>query len=185
MPSAPAGLHHVTAIATDPVGFVVFLLWGVGVRVLAPGRGRVLEEDGEMQAAVGHPRGELLDGPLDRLHALGHHARDRRRHQRGQRAGEAADAQRAPVVAELGELGVGQRQALGHGVRVIERDRPRVGQRETPGPAVQQPRAELALERGHLLGHGRLGQRQLARGGGERAGVRDGAEGEQPARIQH
>ena len=154
-------------------------------RVLAPGRGGILEEHGDVQAAVGHPRGELLDGALDRLHALGHDARDRRRHQRGQRAGEAADAQRAPVVAELGELGVGQRQTLGHGVRVIERNRPRVGQRETPGPAVQQPRPELALEGGHLLGHRRLGQRQPARGGGERAGACDGAEGEEPARIQH
>ena len=63
--------------------------------VLARGSGRVLEQHGDVQAAVGHARGELLDGALDRLHPLGHHARDGRRHQRGQRAGEAAHAQRA------------------------------------------------------------------------------------------
>ena len=86
---------------------------------------------------------------------------------------------------ELGELGVGQRQALGQGVGVLERERAGVGQRQPAVPAVQQPRPQLALERGDLLGHRGLGQRQLTRGGRERSGPRDGAEGEQPTRIQH
>ena len=153
--------------------------------VLAPRLGRVLEEHGDVQAAIGHARGELLDGALDRLHALGHHARDRRRDQRGQCAGEAADAQRAPVVAELGELGVGQREARRQRLRVVERHRPGVGQGEPAGAAVQQARSQLTLERGHLLGDRGLGQRELACGGRERAGLRDRVEGEQPARIQH
>ena len=154
-------------------------------RMLARRRGRVLEEHGDVQAPIGDARGELLDRPLDSLHALGHHGGDRRRHQRGQRAGKASDAQRAAIVAELGELDVGQGEALRHRLRVIERDRARLGQGQAPGPAMQQPRPQLALERGHLLRDRRLRQRQLARGGRERAGLRDGTEGEQPPRIQH
>ena len=136
-----------------------------------------------MEAAVGDAGGQLLVGALDGLHALGHDAGDRRGDERGQRAGEAADAQRAAVVAELGELAVGQREALGHRLRVIERDGARLGQRQPARPAVQQPRPQLALERGHLLRDRRLRERELARGGRERAGLRDRAEGEQAARI--
>ena len=134
-------------------------------------RGGVLEEHGDVEAAVGHAGGELLDGALDGLHALGHHAGDRRGHERGHRAGEAAHAQRAAIVAELGELGVGQREALGHGLRVVQGDRPGLGQREAAGPAVQQARSQLALERGDLLGDRGLRERQLARRGRERAGL--------------
>jgi hypothetical protein len=138
-----------------------------------------------MQAAVGHARGELLDRPVDRLHALGDHARDRGRDERGQGAGEAADAQRAAVIAQLGELDVGQGEALGDRLRVIERDGARLRQGQPARPAVQQTRSQFALERGHLLGDRRLREGELARGGRERAGLRDRAEGEQAPRIQH
>jgi hypothetical protein len=153
--------------------------------VLAGCGGRVLEQHGHVQAPVGHAHRELLHGALDRLHPLGHHARDGRGHQGGQCAGEAAHAQRPAVVAELAELGVGQRQALGQCVGVLERDRARVGEGQAAGPAVQQPCAELALQGGDLLRYRGLGQRQVTRRRGERSGARDGAEGEQPARIQH
>ena len=150
------------------------------------GVGRVLEEHGDMQAAVGHARSELLDGALDRLHALGHHARDRRRHQRGQRAGEAADAQRAPVVAELGELGVGQRQALG---QRLARARARPSRRRSasspPAPRCSSRAPSSRSSAATCWETAGWVSDELARGGRERAGVRDGAEGEQPARIQH
>ena len=108
--------------------------------MLARRRGRVLEEDGECRLPSATPAASSLDRPLDRLHALRDHARDRRGHERGQRAGEAADAQRPAVLAELGELDVGQGEALGQRVGVIERDGARLGEGQPARPAVQQAR---------------------------------------------
>ena len=53
----------------------------------------------------------------------------------------------------------------------------------TAGAAVEQPDAELALERGDLLGDGRLGQGERLGRARERVAVRDLAEGEHPARV--
>ena len=63
------------------------------------------------------------------------------RHERGQRAGEAAHAQRPAVVTELGDLRVGQRQALGQASAWASASAPGLGGVRPAGPAVQQPRA--------------------------------------------
>jgi hypothetical protein len=66
---------------------------------------------------------------------------------------------------------------------VLEQHGARGRELEPARTAVQQPRSELALERGDLLGDGRLRERQLARGLRERAPVSDGPERQQPSRF--
>jgi hypothetical protein len=56
-------------------------------------------------------------------------------------------------------------------------------QRQPPGAAMQQSRAHLGLERRHLLGDRRLGERERRRGAGERTLVSDRPEREESARV--
>ena len=85
----------------------------------------------------------------------------------------------------LGDLGAGLREPLGDGVGVREQQRADLGRRGAAGAAVQQADAELALERGDLLGDRRLRQRERLGRAGERPAVRDLAKGEQAARVDH
>ena len=71
----------------------------------------------------------------------------------------------------------------GDRIRVLEQDRALRLQAQAARLARQQPHADLALQRGDLVGHRRLGERQRARGARERALVGDGAEGQQAARV--
>ena len=81
--------------------------------------------------------GELLAQP-----------RDRGRDDGGERARERADAQRLALGGgQLGDLGVGLREPVGDRVGVGEQQRARLGRRRAARPAVEQPHAELALER--------------------------------------
>src|SRR5947207_11690141 len=81
------------------------------------------------------------------------------------------------------ELLAGKPEAVGDRVRMLEQDRALGGEPEPTGLALEQPDADLALERCDLCGDRRLGEGELARRGGERALVRDGAEREHAARI--
>ena len=75
----------------------------------------------------------------------------------GERGRERADAQpRALCVGGDGELRVGELEALGDGVGVLEQDRAGGGEREAAGVAVDQPRADLAFEQRDLVGDRRL-----------------------------
>ena len=89
------------------------------------------------------------------------------------------------VLDQLPELALGQAQAVGDDVGVLEQQRARLGQREPAGPALEQPRARLALQRGDLLRHGGLGQRQRLGRAGEGAEAGDLAEREHAAGIEH
>ena len=82
-----------------------------------------------------------------------------------------------------GELLVGELEALGDGVGVLEQDLALAGESKAAGLALEQPRADLALQCRDLVGDRRLGERELAGGARERALMRDGAERQHAARI--
>jgi hypothetical protein len=73
-------------------------------------------------------------------------------------------------------------QAVDHVVDGLEEDLPHVGQRHAPAATGEELNAELLLERADLVGHGRLGDRQLAGRGGE--AERPGDRPEQPQPVQ-
>ena len=154
-------------------------------RMLLGGGIGVLEADRHVQRAGGDARVELVEGSLDGVHARALERRDRRGHEHGQRAGKRAHPQRHVVRTELGHLRVGQGQAVGQCVGVGEQQRARVGDVDAARAALEQPGADLALERRDLLGHGGLGQRELARGRRERTRSHYGTQREQTARIVH
>ena len=84
---------------------------------------------------------------------------------------------------QLAELGLGEREALRDRVGVREQDLAGAREPEPARLAVEQPRADLALERRDLLRDRRLGERERARRLRERALVGDRAEGEHAPRI--
>ena len=123
----------------------------------------------------------LLDGdPGARMG--GADARDGGGHEPRERGREGADAQeRALVVGDLGELGAGELEALGDRVGVLEQERAGRRELQAAAAAIEQPRADLVLERRDLMRDRRLRERELARRPRERPLVRDGAEGEHAA----
>ena len=111
---------------------------------------------------------------------------DRAVDDRGERAGERADPQRRPHGAgQLGDLRVGLGEPAGDRIGVREQQRARLGHRRAAGPAVEQPDAQLALERGDLLGDRGLRQGERLGRARERAAPGDLAEGEQAAGVDH
>jgi hypothetical protein len=105
---------------------------------------------------------------------------------RRERARERADPQpQAALGHQLAELAVRQVQAVVDDVGVLEQQRAGLRERQPARPAIQQPGAELALERRDLLRDGRLGQRERPGRARERPVARDLAERQHPARIQH
>ena len=88
-------------------------------------------------------------------------ARERLRHAGGERAREGADVQLARDVArELLELARGELEPVGDHVGVRQQQLAGGRELQAARPAVEQPRARLALERGDLLGDRGLGERQ-------------------------
>ena len=150
--------------------------------VLAARLGGVLERHGEVQVAGPHAlRQRAATRPPRRSRGRPRAAR-RRRDEARERGRERAEPQRRALAAgDLRELGVGELRAAPRPRRHARAGRRPRGSAEAAGAAVEQPRAELALERRDLLGDRRLRQRQLARGLRERAPLRDRAECEQPA----
>jgi hypothetical protein len=133
-----------------------------------------------VEPAVRHRRPELLSrrlGGLDvDVRPLLPQPRDRRRNH--------ADFQRVAVGRrQLGDLLVGLREPVGDGVGVGQKQRAGLGGLRPAGAALEQPHAELALERADLLGDRGLRERQLLAGARERALARDLAERQQPPRV--
>ena len=91
---------------------------------------------------------------------------------------DAADAQ-------LAELRVDGGQPSGERVGVREKQLAGRGEAQAAGPAVQQQRADLALQRRHLLRDRGLGERERLGRAGERRATRDLAEREESPRVQH
>ena len=156
------------------------------VRRLARAR-RVLEAEREMQLAGAHALGQvvaaLVDADLDVGVALAQ-AGEGVGDEPGERGREGADAQPdAAAVGGRGDLGVGELEALGDGVGVREQDLALGGEPQAAGLALEQARADLALEGADLVGDRGLGERERAGGAGERAVVRDGAERQHATRI--
>ena len=83
------------------------------------------------------------------------------------------------------DLGLGQAQLGEDGLGVAQEDLARRRQRHPARVAHEQPRLELALEAGDLLGDRRLGEREGGRGVGERAARGDLAEDGEQARVEH
>ena len=137
--------------------------------------GGVLEADRDVQRAVRDRRAVVGGRALDDLDLqVGRvlvQLRDRRRDDRAERARERAGAQRLALGGDaLGDLLAGLGEPLGDGVGVGEQQRADLGRRRAARAAVEQADAELALERGDLLGDRRLGQRERLGGARERAG---------------
>ena len=89
----------------------------------------------------------LVDGDLGVGVVLAQ-ARDGGGDEPGERGWEGADAQPgALAVGGDGELVVGELEALGDGVGVLEQDLALAGEPQAAGLALQQPRADLALQR--------------------------------------
>ena len=85
----------------------------------------------------------------------------------------------------LGELAGGELEPVRDDVGVVEQQRAGRRERQAAGPALEQLRAGLALQRGDLLGDGGLRQRQRLGRAREGSQPRDLAEGEHAARIDH
>ncbi len=109
---------------------------------------------------------------------------DRRRHRRGQRGRDQPDAQlgRAPAGQRAGRLA----GALGRAQRVQrlgQEGRARLRQRHAARRALEEPHAQLVLERTDLRAERRLRDPQLARGLREARGAGDGREVAQVAEL--
>jgi hypothetical protein len=148
----------------------------------------VLEGEGRVQAAVLHGGFEVDhrafgDLDLERGVALAQDV-DGGGDDGGEGAREGADAQEGALLGdELRELLGGEREPAGDGVGVFEKEPAGGGRCAAAGAALEEAGAELALERGDLLGDRGLAEVQRVRGAGERAVAGDLAEGEQAAWI--
>ena len=148
----------------------------------------VLEVDGEMELSGSDAFGQLVGGALldgdPGARMGGADLRDRRRHEARESGREGADAQeRALVVGDLGELERGEVEAHGDRVGVLEQQRAGRGELQSARPAIEQPRADLLLERRHLMGDRGLRQRELLGRARERPMVGHRAEGEHSLRV--
>ena len=104
----------------------------------------------------------------------GAEGRDGQRHQRGGGGLERGQAQAAAAQAgDRLQLGLGLAQAGEDGVGMAHERLAGLRQPHPAGAALNEDGARLALQRGDLLGHGRLGEGERLRGGRERAADRD------------
>jgi len=113
--------------------------------------------------------GELDLDPRVAREELGQHRAEVEKAE-GHRCVDLEPAARLDGVARGGELGL--LDLLDDPGAVVAVDRAHLGQRETPGGAVEQPHAQPLLQRGHVLARGRLGQAELPGCGGEAAQLR-------------
>ena len=96
---------------------------------------------------------------------------------RGERGRRIDHEEAAPVALAHGARGFGeQRKPLRERARA---GRARFGQLKSAAGSLDEPRADLLLERTHLLGDRGLGHVQFLRGAGERQMARDRLEGAQ------
>ena len=154
------------------------------------GGGGVLEADRDVQRAGAHALDELVrralgDVGLD-LGPLG----VSRASARGTRVASALGnapmrSSRAACPASSASWPAGELQPVGDDVGVLEQQRARRRERQPAGPALEQLRARLALERRDLLRDRGLGQRQRLGRARERAEPRDLAERQHAARVDH
>ena len=122
----------------------------------------------EVDAKLGITTAQSIDDP-------GHEAR-----QRGRKGSDPQPC--VPAGEHARHLALGELQPLGDHVGVLEHDPALGGELQAPRAPLQQRRAELSLELGDLVGYGRLRQRQVAGGMGERTPLRDGTEGQYASR---
>jgi hypothetical protein len=158
------------------------------LRRLDAGVRGVLEVDRQIEFAAPQRRDQLLraalvDADVEAGLQLAD-ARDRLGHEAGQRGRERPDPQpRPPPRDGAGKLGGGQLEARGDRVGVAEQDLSLARQPQAARLALEQAGPDLLLERGDLRRDRRLGEREGSGRAGERPLMRDGAEGEHPARI--
>ena len=115
---------------------------------------------------------------------VGRQRRQRPGQQPGRRGGEGPEAHRPGRRVRLGRVADGRVELVEHADR--PREQPRAGRRQDDAvaPAFEQRPPGDRLERRHLPGDGRLRVPQRARGGRERARLRDLAQHPQPGRRE-
>ena len=153
-------------------------------------RGARAERDREVDVARAHAGERLLrleqrHRQLDRGMSR-REARDGHRHQR--RRGRLEGGQAQPPAAQAGdrlELGLGLGEPGEDGLGVADDGLARLRQPHPAGAALDEHRPGLALERGDLLGDGRLREGEGVGGGGERALEGDLAEDAHAANVEH
>ena len=155
---------------------------------LAAREGGILEVDGEVQLAREDPLGQLVGGALLDGHpgarVGGADPRDGGGDEARERGREGADAQeRALVIGDLGELERGEIEAHGDRVGMLEQQRAGRGELQPARPAVEQPRADLLLERRHLMRDRGLRQRERLGCPRERPMAGHRTEGEHSLRV--
>ena len=158
--------------------------------VVARRRGGVLEGHGDVEPASADAVGEsgqrallhrdLEVGPRARSAAMACGPRPRRARWGRRRAGACA-GRRPPAHPSGRRRARAARRRRRHG-RAAAGRRPWGARRRGPGRAA---RPELALERARPAGRPPAGSARAVRRAGERAHARDGAEGEQPAGVEH
>ncbi|HEX7299226.1 MAG TPA: hypothetical protein VF257_09465 [Solirubrobacteraceae bacterium] len=129
--------------------------------VFASREGGVLKGDGEVEVSGSQALGQLVRAafldPDPDARATGADVRHGGWHETGEGRREGADAQERPfVVGDLGELECREVEAGGDGVGVFEQQSASAGELEPAGATLEQRRADLALERRHLMRDGGL-----------------------------
>src|SRR4051812_43028484 len=149
--------------------------------------GRVLEGDRQVELTGPDPRGEVAGALVDGHAAVrvrGPQVVDGGGDEGGQGGRECADAQpRAPALRGGRELLAREPEPVRDRVRVPEQDLALGGEPEAAGLAIEQAHADLALERGDLVGDRRLRERERAGGAREGPLVSDRAKREDASRI--
>ena len=143
------------------------------VTAFGPGRflpraGAVLEGDREVQFTGPHACRQvvcaLVDGDLG-VGVVEPYACDGGGDEPGERGRKCADPQpRAPTFCGSGKLFPRELEALSDGVGVSEQDLALAGEPEAAGRTLEQPSADLAFQRRHLVGDRWLRQRELVGG---------------------
>ena len=118
--------------------------------------GGVLEADGEVQLAGPYAGGEFVGGAFDDAHpragVVFAQTLQRGRDEPGERAWDGADAEAGVVVVQdLGELSLGEGEALGDDIGVREQRLAGAREAQPARPPLEQLAAELALEQGDLM----------------------------------
>jgi hypothetical protein len=154
------------------------------------GEAMELEHDSHLQlGGAEHLQGVLGlrvgEGELDIGMALAE-AGERRREQRGARGGERRQAHAPPAHAgDRVQLGLCRGEPREHHVGVVDQRPARVRQVDAAAGAVDERGAGAALERGDLLGDGRLRVGERLGRGGEGAVLRDRLEDLQLLDVEH
>ena len=154
--------------------------------------GPLVEVDGEreVEPALAQPgdaleRARLPDGELDRRMAGAERVDGARQHARARGRERGHPQVPAPQVGERRERRLGRLEPAEDHLGVLDERLARLGEHDAARPALEQPRAGLALERGDLLRDGRRRVGEDVGGAGERAAARDLAQHTQSADVEH